>query len=145
MACLLLTVQHQAVIWASYGLSELLGSKLSEIWIKIQQFSYSEINLKMLSAKMAAILSRPHCAYLGADSVQMSFYQCSNSHKKVPWPSAEGMPVRVRWQLYINPLRAKFWRGNINVYLHFKSLLHIDLTQVLKILPQVRPGPTYST
>ena len=25
------------------------------------------------------------------------------------------------------------------------SLLHIDITQVLKILPQVRPGPTYST
>ena len=31
------------------------------------------------------------------------------------------------------------------MYLHFMSLLHIDMTQVLKILPQVRPGPTYST
>ena len=31
-----------------------------------------------------------------------------------------------------------FW-GNINTYLHFMSFLHIDLTQVLKILPQVRP------
>ena len=30
-------------------------------------------------------------------------------------------------------------------YLHFMSLLHIDMTQVLKILPQVRPVPTYST
>ena len=45
----------------------------------------------------------------------------------------------------INPLRAKFFRENINIYLHFMSLLHIDKTQVLKILPQVRPGPTYST
>ena len=45
----------------------------------------------------------------------------------------------------INPLRAKFFRGNINIYLHFMSLLHIDMAQVLKILPQVRPGPTYST
>ena len=44
----------------------------------------------------------------------------------------------------VNPLRAKFFRGNINIYLHFVSFLHIDLTQVLKILPQVREGPTYS-
>ena len=46
-----------------------------------------------------------------------------------------------------NSLRAKFLRGKINIYmyLHFMSLLHIDMTQVLKILLQVRPGPTYST
>ena len=44
-----------------------------------------------------------------------------------------------------NSSRAKFCRGNINIYLHFMSLLHIDMTRVLKILPQVRPGPTYST
>ena len=37
----------------------------------------------------------------------------------------------------INPLRAIFFRGNINIYLHFMSFLHIDLTHVLKILPQV--------
>ena len=45
----------------------------------------------------------------------------------------------------INSLRAKFFRGNINIYLHFMSLLHIDVTHVLKTLPQLRPGPTYST
>ena len=44
-----------------------------------------------------------------------------------------------------NSLRAKFYRGNINIYLHLMSLLHIDMTQVLRILPQVRPAPTYST
>ena len=44
----------------------------------------------------------------------------------------------------VNPLRAKLFKGNKNMYLHFMSFLHIDLTQVLKILPQVRPGPTYS-
>ena len=38
----------------------------------------------------------------------------------------------------INPLHAKFFRVNINMYLHFMSFLHIDRTQVLKILPQVR-------
>ena len=44
-----------------------------------------------------------------------------------------------------NSLRDNFFRGNINICLHFMSLLHIGMTQVLKILPQVRPGPTYST
>ena len=34
---------------------------------------------------------------------------------------------------------------NFVIYLHFISLLHIDMTQVLKIPPRVRPGPTYST
>ena len=43
---------------------------------------------------------------------------------------------------YVNPLRAKYFKGNINIYLHFVSLLHIDMTQVLKTLPRVRPGPT---
>ena len=44
-----------------------------------------------------------------------------------------------------NPLRAKFFRGNTNIYLHFVSFLHIDATQVVEILPQVRQEPTYST
>ena len=44
----------------------------------------------------------------------------------------------------LNPLHAKFFRGNINIYLHFMSFIHIDMTRVLKILPQVREGPAYS-
>ena len=38
----------------------------------------------------------------------------------------------------LNPLRAKYFRGNIKIYLHFVSFLHIDMTQVVEILPQVR-------
>ena len=51
---------------------------------------------------------------------------------------------RIQWK-YVYPLRAKFFRGNTNIYLHFMTLLHIDVKHVLKILPRVRPGPTYST
>ena len=47
--------------------------------------------------------------------------------------------------LRLNPLRAKFFRGNINIHLHFVSYLHIDTTQVVEILPQIRQEPTYST
>ena len=39
---------------------------------------------------------------------------------------------------YVNPLRAKFVRGNINMYLHFVSFLHIGPTQVIEILPHIR-------
>ena len=45
----------------------------------------------------------------------------------------------------INALHAKFFRGNINIYLHFVSFLHIDTMQVVEILPQIRQRPTYST
>ena len=31
------------------------------------------------------------------------------------------------------------------MYLHFVSFLHIDMMQVVGILPQVRQEPTYST
>ena len=44
-----------------------------------------------------------------------------------------------------NLLHAKFFRENINIYLHFVSYLHIDTTQVIEILPQIRQEPTYST
>ena len=47
--------------------------------------------------------------------------------------------------IVINPLQAKFFRGNINIYLHFVSFLYIDTTQVVEILHQVRQEPTYST
>ena len=47
--------------------------------------------------------------------------------------------------LWLNPLPAKFFRGNINIYLHFVSFLHIDTMQVVEILPQVKQESTYST
>ena len=41
-------------------------------------------------------------------------------------------------QCTFNPLRAKFFRVNLNMYLHFMSFLLIDMTKALKILPQIR-------
>ena len=46
---------------------------------------------------------------------------------------------------YFNPSRAKFFRENINIYLHFMSFLHINKTQVVEIPPWVKQGPAYST
>ena len=53
--------------------------------------------------------------------------------------------IEQQHKISFNPLHAKFFRGNINIYLHFMLLLHIDMTLVLKIRHQVRPEPTYST
>ena len=44
-----------------------------------------------------------------------------------------------------NPLHAKFFRENINLYLHFMLFLHIDKTQVVENFPHVRQEPPYST
>ena len=38
-----------------------------------------------------------------------------------------------------------FYRGNVNIYLHFVSFLHIDAMQEVEILLQIRQRPTYST
>ena len=46
---------------------------------------------------------------------------------------------------WLNPLRAKFLRENINIYLHLMSFLHTNKTQEVEIPPRVRQGPAYST
>ena len=45
----------------------------------------------------------------------------------------------------VNPLRTIVFQREHNIYLHFVSFLHIGMTQVVKILSQVRQGPTYPT
>ena len=45
----------------------------------------------------------------------------------------------------VNPLRAKFFRVNINMYLHSMSFLRTNETQVVEIPPRVRQGPAYTT
>ena len=43
----------------------------------------------------------------------------------------------------INPLRAKFFRRNLKIYLHFVSFRHIDTTQVVVIFPFSNKTGTY--
>ena len=47
--------------------------------------------------------------------------------------------------MYLNPLRAKFFRVNLNIYLHFMSFLHTNKTHAIEIPHRVRQGPAYST
>ena len=42
----------------------------------------------------------------------------------------------------VNPLCAKFFRRNKKIYFHFISFLHINMPQVVEILPHERQGPT---
>ena len=46
---------------------------------------------------------------------------------------------------FLTLYHAKFFRGNQNIYLHFMSFLHIDITQAVEIIPQVRQELAYST
>ena len=62
-----------------------------------------------------------------------SKHRCTTMHRWIATP------------LGVNPLRAKFFRGNINIYLHFVSFLHTNKTKVVEIPPRVREWPAYST
>ena len=44
----------------------------------------------------------------------------------------------------VNPLRAKFFRGNTSMYVHFILFLHINMTQATEIPPCVKQGSTLS-
>ena len=54
---------RQAIIWTNAGISLIgpLGANFSEIMIKMKAFSLTNLNLKVLSAKVAAMSSRPKC------------------------------------------------------------------------------------
>ena len=93
-------------------------------------------------------------AFIKAVSINISIYVAYNAFvalqciaitpwKKQAWTTAAEDETDIG--LSVNSLRAKFCRGNINIYLNFMSIFHIDVIHVLKILPQVRPGPTYCT
>ena len=47
--------------------------------------------------------------------------------------------------LSLNLLRTKFSEETKNQHLHFMSFLHIDMTQVVEILPQIVQELPYST
>ena len=54
-------ILHFLQHWINAGILLIgsLGKNFSKMWIKIQRFSFKKMHLKILSAKMAAILSRP--------------------------------------------------------------------------------------
>ena len=59
----LLPGRPQAIIWTNAGILLIgpLGTNFSEIYIKILTFLFKKMRLKVLSAKMATILSLPQC------------------------------------------------------------------------------------
>ena len=74
---------------------------------------------------------------------------CSLPHWDLEWWS-ENIMDKIWFFLlpgapFINPFRAKFFRVNINMYLHSMSFLRTNETQVVEIPPWVRQGPAYTT
>ena len=49
------------------------------------------------------------------------------------------------YTLYLNPLHAKFFRENKNIFLHFMSFFSIDITQAVENFSQPRQELNYST
>ena len=50
----------------------------------------------------------------------------------------------VAWQRMVKHLHAIFFREDRSICLHFMSFFHIDMTQVVEILSQVRQELIYS-
>ena len=122
--------QGQAIISTNAGISLIgqLETNFGKILETVNTFSFEKVHLKRSCAKW-----QHFCLRL---NVLMSTYtKCVRSWQLM----AQGMK---NWLQYINPLRAKFIRRSINMYLHFMSFLHIDMTQVVEI-SQVRQEPTY--
>ena len=51
---------------------------------------------------------------------------------------SSGMGFTAGSFLTLNPLAAKFFIGNVKMYLQFISFLHADMTQVVEIFPNLR-------
>ena len=105
------------------------------IWLSIHRI-YKRYTPKRIT------IATPHCYIVLWSRTAMCLYHSWNSVSDLKHVPTTGLSCLIGRP--VNPLRAKFSRGNINIYLHSMSLFHIDMTHVLKILPQVRPGPTYS-
>ena len=79
-----------------------------------------------------------------SDYCLLNLYRNSVKHRA--WTTLSLLSLCwLHWWFEVNPLRAKFSRENINIYLHFMSFLHTNKTQVPEIPPRVRQGPAYST
>ena len=70
-----------------------------------------------------------------------------NAHKSYYYDRFENYTLKFKATSHqeVNPLHAKFFKGNKKIYLHFMSFFHIDMAQVVEILPQVWQELTYST
>ena len=124
--------RRQAIIWTNDGilLIRTFQTHFSEIVSEIHTFSFKKMHFKMLSGKW-----RPYCLGLSVLRTAQSFGNIVKELQEL---------VSACWLYYVNPLRAKLLRENINIYLHLMSFLHANKTQVVEIPPRVRQGPAYS-
>ena len=72
----------QAITWTKVDLWSIwpLGTKFSEILMEIKTFSLTNLHSKMSSAKVVAILSRPHCVNQINTPLKRSWYPIYSSH-----------------------------------------------------------------
>ena len=118
--------------------------------ILVRQHLYTETSVKKVMIGFNCLWpSRPQTFSNGSINNNLVLVQIMAWHKTgnkiLWWPSLLTQYASPGLDVLINPLRAKFFRGNVNIYLHFMSFLHTDKTHVVEIPPRVRQGPAYST
>ena len=143
----------QLMVWYCQATSHNLSQQWPRsIWSARPKWVKLHISLP-LKAKSPNSVWSPWWFSIYSVRIQMALSYCPITVSQVPRPlctsrlfqTHEGCcNTRYLPKLILTFYVLNFSEGNINIYLHFVSSLHIDMTQVLKILPQVRPGPTYS-
>ena len=115
---------------------------------------YINVNMKSLLPSMGRP-SNPEImlrAETGSGPESPRGVLASDTGSDSPIRTRQRWAIGLMWHVHLsqktnevfNPLHATFFSGNKNIYLHFMSFLHMDMTQVVEILPQVRQGPTHS-
>ena len=99
----------------------------------------------LMSVVMSIVIGIKFSDTIWHHQVTMSHYWMSTDYGGFKIIQQVNTEITAQSFKMLNPLRAKFFRENINISLHFMSFLHTNKTHVVEIPPRIRQGPAYST
>ena len=124
--------RRQATIWTSAGILSIgpLGTNFSEIWIKVNTFSFKKMHLKISSGKWwpyclsLNVLNCHGCmiASRGQFNIKTTSYQSRNSHYENRNISVQETPAAMIYSdFYISLISGPWFNVNISHYQYRKS------------------------
>ena len=154
-------IWHTEIIFMCCWLSQMFNRKISSIfntklWTsiffhKFYKSIYDIKHNKSLRVISLGLVTEPcvttttPCHLVNRNPSPMSSHLKTLHNLRKWWKCGLKLALLNWFMLYINPSRAKFFRGNKNMYSQFMSFLHIDMAQVVEILSQANQRPTYYT
>ena len=129
----LLPVRHQAIIWTNVGLLSVgpMGTDSSEILIKIKEFSFKKINLKMWSAKWQPCYSCLNVLWHWSRPPMSRFFrQFRSTSNNQWWHALRHVCLLLSWHFIEGISKCIFLNGNIEYwkYYYWSASLSVPLT-----------------